>query len=119
MNPDRVVLGSTNREAAERVAELYYPLHAGTIVTDLRTAEMIKDPSNAFLAIKTSFINEMANICEVRGADIKDVARGMRTDQRIGPQFLSRRLPRHATALRALLPTEGPHVRSALRSETE
>ncbi|MGD2143079.1 MAG: nucleotide sugar dehydrogenase, partial [Anaerolineae bacterium] len=65
MNPDRVVLGSTDREAAERVAELYYPLHAETIITDLRTAEMIKYASNAFLATKISFINEIGNVCEV------------------------------------------------------
>jgi len=88
MNPDRVVLGSTEREAAERVAELYYPLHTEMIVTDLRTAEMIKYASNAFLATKISFINEMANICESLGADVKEVARGMGTDNRISPQFL-------------------------------
>jgi UDPglucose 6-dehydrogenase len=88
MNPDRVVLGSTSREAAERVAELYYPLHAETIITDLRTAEMIKYASNAFLATKISFINEIANICESLGADVKEVARGMGTDHRINPEFL-------------------------------
>ncbi len=88
MNPDRIVLGSTSREAAERVAELYYPLQAETIITDLRTAEMIKYASNAFLATKISFINEIANICEALGADVLEVARGMGTDRRIGPHFL-------------------------------
>ncbi|HEC33496.1 MAG TPA: UDP-glucose/GDP-mannose dehydrogenase family protein [Chloroflexi bacterium] len=88
MNPDRIVLGSTSREAAERVAELYYPLQAETIITDLRTAEMIKYASNAFLATKISFINEIANVCEALGADVKEVARGMGSDHRIGPHFL-------------------------------
>jgi UDPglucose 6-dehydrogenase len=88
MNPDRVVLGSTNRTAAERVAELYYPLGGEIIITDLRTAEMIKYASNAFLATKISFINEIANICEALGADVKAVAHGMGTDHRISPYFL-------------------------------
>ncbi len=88
MNPDRVVLGSTSRSAAERVAELYYPLGGEAIITDLRTAEMIKYASNAFLATKISFINEIANICEALGADVKAVAYGMGTDHRISPHFL-------------------------------
>ena len=88
MNPDRVVLGSTSREAAEKVAELYYPLGGETIITDLRTAEMIKYASNAFLATKISFVNEIANICEALGADVKAVAHGMGTDHRIAPHFL-------------------------------
>jgi UDPglucose 6-dehydrogenase len=89
LNPDRIVLGSTSRQAAERVAELYAPLDGETIITDLRTAEMIKYASNAFLATKISFINEMANICELLGADVKEVARGMGTDRRISPFFLN------------------------------
>jgi len=88
MHPDRVVLGSTSRQAAERVAELYYPLGGETIITDLRTAEMIKYASNAFLATKISFINEIANVCEALGADVKAVAYGMGTDHRISPHFL-------------------------------
>ncbi len=88
MNPDRVVLGSTSRQACERVAELYYPLGGETIITDLRTAEMIKYASNAFLATKISFINEIANVCEALGADVKAVAHGMGTDHRIAPHFL-------------------------------
>ena len=88
MNPDRIVLGSTSREAAEKVAELYYPLQALTIITDLRTAEMIKYASNAFLATKISFINEIASVCEALGADVKEVARGMGSDHRIAPHFL-------------------------------
>lgn len=88
LNPDRVVLGSLNREAAERVAQLYLPLRAPIIITDLRTAEMIKYASNAFLASRISFINEIASICERLGADVKEVAAGMGYDKRIGPAFL-------------------------------
>ena len=88
MNPDRVVLGCTDREAANRVALLYAPLRAQILVTDLRTAEMIKYASNAFLATRISFINEIANICEELGADVVEVARGMGMDKRIGHDFL-------------------------------
>jgi UDPglucose 6-dehydrogenase len=86
--PDRIVLGATDREAAEAVAELHAPLGAPIIITDLRTAEMIKYASNAFLATRISFINEIAQICEKLGADVKEVARGMGADKRIGPHFL-------------------------------
>ena len=88
MGPDRIVLGSLDREAASRVAELYLSLRAPIIVTDLRTAEMIKYASNAFLATRISFINEIANICEQLGADVKEVAVGMGYDKRIGHHFL-------------------------------
>jgi UDPglucose 6-dehydrogenase len=88
MNPDRIVLGSLDREAANRVAELHLPLRTTLVVTDLRTAEMIKYASNAFLATKISFINEIANICEALGADVKEVAAGMGYDKRIGRHFL-------------------------------
>jgi UDPglucose 6-dehydrogenase len=86
--PDRIVLGSMNHAAAEAVAELHEPLGAPVIITDLRTAEMIKYASNAFLATRISFINEIAQICERLGADVKEVARGMGADKRIGPHFL-------------------------------
>src|SRR5512143_3708170 len=88
MQPDRIVLGSLEREAAEKVAQLYLPLRATLMITDLRTAEMIKYASNAFLATKISFINEIANICEELGADVKEVAAGMGFDKRIGRAFL-------------------------------
>jgi len=88
MNPDRVVLGSVDKEAAEMVARLYQPLRCSIMITDLRTAEMIKYASNAFLATRISFINEIANICEELGADVREVARGMGLDKRIGAQFL-------------------------------
>lgn len=88
MNPDRTVLGSTDQDAADSVAQLHLPLRAPIIVTDLRTAEMIKYASNAFLATKISFINEISRICEALGADVKEVAAGMGYDKRIGPFFL-------------------------------
>jgi UDPglucose 6-dehydrogenase len=88
MRPDRIVLGSLDADAAERVAQLYLPLRSTILITDLRTAEMIKYASNAFLATRISFINEIANICEALGADVKEVATGMGYDKRIGPDFL-------------------------------
>ena len=87
--PDRTVLGSEDKDAAEAVAQLHLPLRAPIMVTNLRTAEMIKYASNAFLATKISFINEIANICESLGADVEEVARGMGFDKRIGPMFLN------------------------------
>ncbi len=88
-NPDRVVLGSSDPEAAHKVARLYLPLRAPIVITDLYTAEMIKYASNAFLATKISFINEIAQICERLGADVKEVAVGMGYDKRIGHHFLN------------------------------
>jgi len=87
-NPDRVVLGSSDQAAAQRVATLYLPLRAPIMITDLYTAEMIKYASNAFLATKISFINEIAQICERLGADVKEVSIGMGYDKRIGRAFL-------------------------------
>lgn len=87
-NPDRVVLGSSEPEAAHKVARLYLPLRAPIVITDLYTAEMIKYASNAFLATKISFINEIAQVCERLGADVKEVAVGMGYDKRIGHAFL-------------------------------
>jgi UDPglucose 6-dehydrogenase len=88
MAPHRTVLGSTSREAADKVAQLHLTLRSPIVITDLRTAEMIKYASNAFLATKISFINEIADICERMGADVKEVAAGMGFDARIGKQFL-------------------------------
>ncbi len=88
LHPDRIVLGSTNRRAGEKVAQLYLSLRAPIIVTDLRTAEMIKYASNAYLANRISFVNEIASICEQLGADIKEVAIGMGYDKRIGHSYL-------------------------------
>ncbi|MGA7730204.1 MAG: UDP-glucose/GDP-mannose dehydrogenase family protein [Chloroflexia bacterium] len=88
LHPDRIVLGSEERWAGEEVAELYEPLNAPVMVTDLRTAEMVKYASNAILATYISFINEIALICEKMGADVKEVVRGMGYDKRINAQFL-------------------------------
>ena len=89
-HPDRVVLGGTDPQAIDAVARLYRDLQPEPTViqTDIRTAEMIKYASNAFLATKISFINEIASICERLGADVKEVARGMGLDRRISPEFL-------------------------------
>jgi UDPglucose 6-dehydrogenase len=89
MEPHRIVVGSLHPEAADKVAQLHLPLRAPIVVTDLRTAEMIKYASNAFLATKISFINEIANICEDLGADVLEVSNGMGFDSRIGPSFLN------------------------------
>ncbi len=116
MNPARVVLGSMDREAAEKVAQLHLPLRAPIMITDLRTAEMIKYASNAFLATKISFINEIANICEALGADVKEVATGMGYDPRIGPHFLDAGLgyggscfPKDVKALAFMAAEKGRH----------
>ncbi len=89
MRPDRIVVGSDSSEAAEIIASLYRDLRAPIILTDISTAEMIKYAANAFLATKISFINEVANVCELVGADVKEVAEGIGTDKRIGKSFLS------------------------------
>ena len=88
MSPHRNVIGSLDKDAANKVAQLHLPLRAPIVITDLRTAEMIKYASNAFLAAKISFINELADMCEVVGADVKEVAAGMGYDARIGRHFL-------------------------------
>jgi UDPglucose 6-dehydrogenase len=90
MNPDRVVIGADpgDYEAADAVEALYRPLGGEILRTDVASAEMIKLASNAFLATKISFINEIANVCEEVGADVGQVAKGMGLDERIGPAFL-------------------------------
>jgi len=116
LNPDRIVLGSTNREAAEQVAQLYLSLRAPIMITDLRTAEMIKYASNAYLANRISFINEIASICEKLGADVKEVAIGMGYDKRIGPDYLDAGLgwggscfPKDVKALEHMASIHGCH----------
>jgi UDPglucose 6-dehydrogenase len=89
MNPDRIVIGSRERKPAEKVAELFKSLPGKKMITDLRSAEMIKYASNAFLATKISFINEIANLCERVDADVQRVAEGMGLDKRIGAAFLN------------------------------
>lgn len=91
MRPDRVVIGVESERAMAVLKELYRPLYlieTPMVITNLETAELIKYASNAFLATKISFINEISNLCEAVGANVKDVARGMGLDKRIGPKFL-------------------------------
>ncbi len=91
LDPDRVVIGADpgDEEAGDMVAGLYEPLGGDLVRTDVTSAEMIKLASNAFLATKISFINEIANVCEEVGADVGEVSRGMGLDERIGPRFLN------------------------------
>ena len=91
MRPDRVVVGIENNKAKEIISSIYKPLfliETPILYTDLKTAELIKYSANAFLAVKISFINQMADLCEKVGADVHDVARGMGLDKRIGSKFL-------------------------------
>lgn len=91
MRPDRVVIGVESDRAMAVLKELYRPLYlieTPMVITNLETAELIKYASNAFLATKISFINEISNLCEAVGANVKDVAKGMGLDRRIGPKFL-------------------------------
>jgi UDPglucose 6-dehydrogenase len=88
LRPDRIVIGAPTQQVAMTLLELYAPLERPMIITDVPSAEMIKYASNAFLASKISFINAIANLCEVAGADVTQVAKGMGLDSRIGPAFL-------------------------------
>ena len=119
MEPDRVVIGSDGDGSsgfADRVAKLYEPLGAPIIRTDVASAEMIKLASNAFLATKISFINEIANVSEEVGADVTEVAKGMGLDDRIGPKFLRAGVgfggscfPKDVSALKQLAGNTGYH----------
>ena len=91
MHPDRIVIGADSQRAKDLLREIYSPLYlieTPMVVTDVRTAELIKYAANAFLATKISFINEMANLSEAVGADVHHVAKAMGLDRRIGPKFL-------------------------------
>jgi UDPglucose 6-dehydrogenase len=88
MQPDRIVIGSADQPEAEAVQTLYARLPAPVLRTDIASAEMIKLASNAFLAVRISFINEIANVCEIVGADVEDVANGVGMDHRLGSHFL-------------------------------
>jgi UDPglucose 6-dehydrogenase len=116
MEPDRVVVGAFDPGDGDAVVGLYEPLGAPIVRTDVATAEMIKYASNAFLATKISFINEIANVCEATGADVTEVARGMGFDRRIGPHFLragvgysGNCLPKDVAALKQLAGNSGYH----------
>src|SRR5213076_451616 len=118
MHPDRVVVGTAegSEHFGDRVAALYEPLGGPIVRTDVASAEMIKLASNAFLATKISFINEIANVSEELGANVDEVARGMGLDTRIGPQFLKAGLgyggscfPKDVSALKQLAGNTGYH----------
>jgi len=116
MTADRVVVGSDVPGVAERVAALYEGLDCPTLVTNVASAEMIKYASNAFLATKISFINEIANVCEGTGADVSVVAQGMGMDKRIGPHFLQAGIgyggscfPKDVSALKQIASNSGYH----------
>ena len=116
LEPDRVVVGDHGDWAGDAVVDLYAPLHAPLVRTDVKSAEMVKLASNAFLATKISFINEIANVCEETGADVVEVARGMGLDNRIGPKFLQAGIgfggscfPKDVTALKQLAGNSGYH----------
>jgi UDPglucose 6-dehydrogenase len=89
LRPDRIVIGAPTQQVAMSLLELYAPLERPMIITDVPSAEMIKYASNAFLSTKISFINAIANICELAGADVTQVMKGMGLDARIGSAFLS------------------------------
>ena len=116
LEPDRVVVGDDGDWAGDAVVELYAPLGAPLVRTDIASAEMIKLAANAFLATKISFINEIANVCEVTGANVTEVARGIGLDDRIGPKFLQAGVgfggscfPKDVTALKQLAGNSGYH----------
>ncbi len=116
LRPDRVVVGDDGDWAGDAVVELYAPLEAKLVRTDIASAEMVKLASNAFLATKISFINEIANVCEETGADVVEVARGMGLDDRIGPKFLRAGIgfggscfPKDVDALKQLAGNSGYH----------
>jgi UDPglucose 6-dehydrogenase len=89
MHPDRIVIGVESKQAKDILVNLYKPLNAPLVVTDIKSAELIKHASNSYLATKISFINAVSRICDKVGADIEEVARGMGLDKRIGPSFLN------------------------------
>jgi UDPglucose 6-dehydrogenase len=121
MRPDRIVIGTATERARKILRSIYAPLYlleTPAVLTDVRTAELLKYAANAFLATKISFVNEMANLCEAVGADIRDVAKGMGLDRRIGPKFLhpgpgfgGSCLPKDTEALRAFARKAGVPVR--------
>ena len=114
--PDRIVIGAFVEDDADRVAALYAAIEAPIVRVDVASAEMIKLASNAFLATRISFINEIANVCEVTGADVEQVARGMGLDHRLGSHFLRAGIgfggscfPKDVQALKQLAGNSGYH----------
>ena len=116
LEPDRVVIGSFRQEDGDAVEALYRGIDTDVVRTSVPTAEMVKYASNAFLATKISFINEIANVCEQVGADVRTVAHGMGLDHRIGPHFLQAGIgyggscfPKDVEALKQLAGNSGYH----------
>lgn len=116
MHPDRIVIGADDPTVARKVASLYDAIETERVLTNVASAEMIKYASNAFLATKISFINEIANVCEATGADVTTVAHGMGLDPRIGPHFLQAGIgyggscfPKDVSALKQLAGNSGYH----------
>jgi UDPglucose 6-dehydrogenase len=116
MNPDRIVIGADDDAAGDVVEELHSGLDAPVVRMDVPSAEMVKLAANAFLATRISFINEIANVCEVTGADVEEVARGIGLDHRLGPHFLRAGIgfggscfPKDASALKQLASNSGYH----------
>ena len=116
LEPDRIVIGSSSTEDGDAVEALYRGIDTDVVRTSVPTAEMIKYASNAFLATKISFINEIANVCEQVGADVRTVAHGMGLDHRIGPHFLQAGIgyggscfPKDVQALKQLAGNSGYH----------
>ena len=116
MDPDRIVIGAFEPADAEAVEELHAGIDAPVVRTDVASAEMVKLASNAFLATRISFVNEIANVCELVGADVTEVARGMGLDHRLGPYFLRAGIgfggscfPKDVSALKQLAGNSGYH----------
>jgi UDPglucose 6-dehydrogenase len=114
MHPDRIVVGAFEEQDAERVVELHSGVETQVVYTDVPSAELVKLAANAFLSTRISFINEIANVCELVGADVVDVARGVGLDHRLGPHFLQAGIgfggscfPKDVTALKQLAGNEG------------
>jgi len=114
MNPDRIVVGAFEQEDGERVAGLHEKLDTQVLHMDVASAELVKLAANAFLSTRVSFINEIANVCELVGADVVDVARGIGLDHRLGPHFLKAGIgfggscfPKDVTALKQLAGNSG------------
>jgi UDPglucose 6-dehydrogenase len=114
MNPDRIVVGSFEPEDAERVVSLHQSIESEVVRTDVPSAELVKLAANAFLSTRISFINEIANVCDLVGADVVDVARGVGLDHRLGPHFLHAGIgfggscfPKDVTALKQLAGNSG------------
>jgi UDPglucose 6-dehydrogenase len=116
MHPDRIVIGASDPEDGDRVEALHAGLEAPVVRCDVASAEMVKLAANAFLSTRISFINEIANVCELVGADVESVAKGIGLDHRLGPHFLRAGIgfggscfPKDVSALKQLAGNSGYH----------